>query len=197
MRRLLAWLVCVPIIAAATQVAHAAGYRLVAPDPAARAELLHHTGHGYLSALSFALGIGWAAVLIGFATLAFQAARGRVSVRPSAMPFALLGPVTFVLQEHIERLIHDGSFPVRAVLEPTFGIGLALQVPFALAAFLVARLLLRAAECLGRILSPGARPARPHARRSLPRPAARDPFRPLHLHAGLGIVRGPPVPLPV
>lgn len=195
MRRLLAWLVCVPIIAAASQVAHGASYRLVTPDPAARAELLEHTGHSYLSAISFALAVGWAAVLIGFGALALQAARGRVSARPSATPFALLGPITFVLQEHLERLIHDGAFPFAAVFEPTFGIGLALQLPFALVAFLVARALLRVAECLGRILCPERRARHAAGNTSLPRPTVRHPFRPFHLNAALGIVRGPPAPL--
>jgi hypothetical protein len=192
MRRLLAWLVCVPIVAAGAQLAHAVTYRVVQPDPAARAETLEHTGHGYLTALSFALAVGWGALLIGCVTLAFRAARGRVSARPSALPFALLGPLVFVLQEHLERLIHDGTFPVGAALEPTFVLGLTLRVPFALAALVVARALLRAAVRLGQIFL-----VRPRgfamARPTPPHPAAIDAFRPLHLHARLGVVRGPPV----
>jgi hypothetical protein len=168
MRRLLAWLVCVPLVMAGTQLAHAVAYRVVQPDAAARQELLDHTGHRYLSALSLALALGWGIVLIG--------------------------PLVFALQEHLERLIHDGTFPVTAALEPTFLIGVALQVPFALVALLVARLLLRVAERLGGLLVPSRptwAPSPPHAAK----PAAIDAFRPLHLRARLGIVRGPPAAL--
>jgi len=193
MRRLLAWLVCVPIIAAGTQFAHAVAYGVVEPDGSARAELLHQSGHGYLSALSLLLGIGWGVVVLGFAMLALDAARGGRAARPSALPFAVLGPIVFAFQEHIERLLHDGTFPVSAALEPTFLVGIALQVPFALAALLVARMVLRAADRLGHIfLAPSrsrfAAPGQP----ALPRPAAIDAFRPLHLRASLGVVRGPP-----
>jgi hypothetical protein len=196
MRRLLAWLVCIPIIAAGTQVAHAVTYRVVQPDPLAREELLSHTGHGYLSALSFGLAIGWSAVILGFAMLAVQAARGRVVARPSALPFALLGPLVYALQEHLERLIHDGAFPVGAALEPTFLAGLALQVPFALVAMLVARVLLRVATRIGQIFGPAPRRVTP-VEPSAPQPAAIDAFHPLHLRARLGIVRGPPAELSV
>jgi hypothetical protein len=54
-----------------------------------------------------------------------------------------MGPAAFALQEHMERLLHHGEFPWSAVLEPTFALGLLLQLPIALAAWLVAHLLLR------------------------------------------------------
>jgi hypothetical protein len=41
------------------------------------------------------------------------------------------------------------------VLEPTFRIGLLLQIPFALVAFVLARFLLRVADGLGCLLAPG------------------------------------------
>ena len=46
------------------------------------------------------------------------------------------------------------SFPWQLVLEPTFRIGLLLQIPFALAGFLLARFLLGAADRVGRLLWP-------------------------------------------
>jgi hypothetical protein len=62
-----------------------------------------------------------------------------------------------VLQEVIELSLHTGTLGWHAVLAPTFLPGLALQLPFALAAYLVARALLRAANALGRALA-GPRP---------------------------------------
>ena len=66
--------------------------------------------------------------------------------------FFLLPPITFALQEHAERLLHSGHLPLAAALEPTFLIGLALQLPFALAALAIARLLLSLADRLGMAL---------------------------------------------
>jgi hypothetical protein len=59
----------------------------------------------------------------------------------------------FCLQEILELSLHSGTFGWRAVLAPTFLPGLALQLPFALAAYLVARILLRAATALGLALA--------------------------------------------
>jgi hypothetical protein len=44
------------------------------------------------------------------------------------------------------------------VLQPTFRIGLLLQLPFGLAAYLIARLLLRAADEVGRALGAASKP---------------------------------------
>jgi hypothetical protein len=60
--------------------------------------------------------------------------------------------IGFVVQEHLERAVTDGAFPLHLVTEPRFLLGLALQVPFALCALLVAAALLRAAVRLARAL---------------------------------------------
>jgi hypothetical protein len=62
---------------------------------------------------------------------------------------ALVPLIGFSLQEHLERALTGGSVPVAAILEPTFLVGLALQLPFALAALAVARALVRTAERIG------------------------------------------------
>jgi len=103
----------------------------------------------------------------------------------------LLPLVGFSVQEHLERVIHLGEIPTAAAIEPTFLLGLALQLPFALAAFALARLLLRAADHVGRALR--ARPphprVRPRGHAVRPRPVA----LPLQRVAGLGYTeRGPP-----
>jgi hypothetical protein len=64
----------------------------------------------------------------------------------------LVPPLAFALQEHLERLVHDGSFPLAAAIEPTFLVGLALQLPFALAAYAVAAALLEVADRVSDLL---------------------------------------------
>jgi hypothetical protein len=66
--------------------------------------------------------------------------------RVSPLPYALLAPAGFIVQEHVETFLHRGGLPLGTVLEPTFLPGLAVQLPFAVAAYLVARLLLRVAD---------------------------------------------------
>jgi hypothetical protein len=82
-----------------------------------------------------------------------RSARRRAGAsRPSLRVFALVAPLTFACQEIFERLLHDGTVSWSALTEKTFLTGLALQLPFALAACLLARALLRAAHELGTIL---------------------------------------------
>jgi hypothetical protein len=79
---------------------------------------------------------------------------GRVA-RLRAAPFAIVPVAAFVLQEHFERLLHDGHFPVTLLLERPILLGLALQLPFALLAYAIAWLLVRATEALVRALAGG------------------------------------------
>ena len=160
--RAIVWLLTVPLAVVGSQVAHAITYRLVAPDAHERAHLLAETGHAYLSYLP--LGLALCTVVVLFALLAqARASRAGQAAGLSACHFALLAPLVFCCQEHFERLVHDGSFPWDAVFQRTFLVGLALQVPFALAAYVLARLLLRAANAVGRLLGhvPGERRAAP------------------------------------
>ena len=193
-RRLMVWLLTVPLAVAGSQVAHALAYRLIAPNADGRTTLLAATGHGYYSYLPLALAVG--SVLVGFALVGeirhLASGRPYGSHGPSARSFALLAPAIFCFQEHFERLVDHGGFPWHAALEPSFLVGLSLQVPFALAAYLVARLLLRAARSLGRWL---ATPWRPRvAPGVVPRPRSRlfSPHVPA-LALGYG-TRGPPAP---
>ena len=62
-------------------------------------------------------------------------------------------PLAFVVQEHLERFLYSGDVPWTTALEPSFLLGLALQLPFALAALLVAWLLDSVAHALGRALA--------------------------------------------
>jgi hypothetical protein len=63
----------------------------------------------------------------------------------------LLPLLGFTLQELLERWPAGSSFPWWVVLQSTFHVGLPLQLPFAVAAYLLARLLFRTSkrtECL-------------------------------------------------
>ncbi len=155
-RRLVLWLLCVPLLLGGTEAAHWLAFRLVYPDAWTRAQVLQQSGHGYLSLLPTVGGAGLAFVVLAL-LLHGRTARQGASRRtaPTLWQFAALPLIAFVLQEHLESLIAHGTL-VGVPLEPTFLPGLALQLPFAAAAYLAARLLLRAAEQLGRSLGAGA-----------------------------------------
>jgi hypothetical protein len=109
-----------------------------------------------------------------------------------AWAFALLPLLGFTAQEFLERWLAGSDLPWWMVMQPTFRVGLALQLPFALLAYLLARLLLRTAHEVGVAL---ARPQLPVA--LLPRtapilPAAVWPPRLSSLSLGWS-ERGPPL----
>ena len=137
-----------------SQLAHAAVYRIVSPDAHERAHLLAGTGHGYLAHAP--LGLAIVCVLLAMALVAewHSAGDGGPTARPWPLLFVAVAPVLFVLQEHFERLLHDGGFPLGAAVEATFLLGLILQLPFALAAYALARVLLAAARVARRLFSP-------------------------------------------
>ena len=147
------WLVSIPFMAAGCLAAHSLAYHLVS----AREER-----HGYLA----------------FAPLVPGPARrvgGRGGVPPrrgrrSPLVFAALPPLAFVVQEHAERL-------ELVVTEPAFLVGLALQLPFALAALVAARAFLGLADLVVEALTARCRRRRapvlaaPASAFDLPRPS--------------------------
>jgi hypothetical protein len=186
-RRRLAWGFSFPLAVIGSQAAHAVGYRLVVPDAARRAHVLAESGHGYLAWMPLVLGLATAMVGLAFVS---QVRRGVEQTSLSLWRFAAVAPVLFVCQELFERLLHDGVFPFGVVAEPVFLVGLVAQVPFALAAFLVARVLLRAARAVVRLLG---RIPRPVVSVLVVRPVSvvASPRRRFLASARLG--RGPPV----
>ena len=158
-RRLIVWLVTLPLAIFGSQVAHELAYRLVTGDAEKRASELSATGHAYLTYLPFGLAVATVLALLALGTEIRQiAARATgAAATPRAASFAILGPAIFVCQEHFERLASAGEFPLLAALEPTFVVGLLLQAPLALVAYAAARFFLRVARTLGRLL---ARPRR-------------------------------------
>jgi hypothetical protein len=142
--RRLAWLLSLALAAGGGLAAHVLAYRISEPDPVRRHHLLEETGHGYLD-LRLVGSLLVALVLLGFAGRVL--AGGHRAGSPPAWFFALAPLLGFACQEHAEHVL-TGSLSAGTPLERVFLVGLALQLPFALAAFLVARALLAAADAL-------------------------------------------------
>jgi hypothetical protein len=151
-----AWLTSLGLLGAGWVTAHVLSYVLVVPDAAERRQVLMQSGHGYFHTADLLI----LCLTIALASLAVCVVGGtsrRVNA-PSPRALALLPPVGFVVQEHVERIAHNGAFPVHLVTEPRFLAGLLLQLPFALAALLCARLLVTVARGLARRLGGTGRP---------------------------------------
>ncbi len=135
-----------------SQLAHAVAYRIAYPQAHVRVVHMLATGHSYFTRLPILLAAAGACVLVALVATAVDAARGLRARALPASAFALLPPLAFALQELLELSLHTGTFAWHAVLAPTFLPGLLLQLPFALLMYVLARLLLRAAERIGRAL---------------------------------------------
>jgi hypothetical protein len=191
MRRSVTWLVALPLLLAGSQAAHLFAYRIVYPGTQIRSRILLETGHGYLDRLPLVLGVAGGITLVSLLVAGLDASRGRGARTLPPWAFGLLAPTAFALQEYLERSLHAGAFAWHAAAEPTFLPGLLIQLPFALLAWLVARLLLRAAVHAGRAFAPQ-RPPRYVALLPCPVPTGTTPPRRRPLAHGLA-ERGPPL----
>lgn len=169
MRRALIWLLALPFAAASILAGHAAAYALTGASQEAM--------HGYLEHAPQVVAV---LVLVGLLGLA-RDGRARSA---SFAPVAALAATGFTCQEHLERLLHTGEVPF-LLTSSTFWLGLALQLPFAVVVWLVARRLARSLASV----------ARPHPPRlailPLVLPAPRL-FMRTSLPAGAVPGRGPP-----
>jgi hypothetical protein len=184
-----AWMTALGLLGVGWVAAHVLSYVLLVPA-AERGEMLAESGHGYFRAADLVI----LSMTVTFAGLALSVVSGATRRAPRPWTLALLPPIGFVVQEHVERLAANGAFPVHLLAEPRFLLGLVLQVPFALAALLCARLLLLGADRL----APVRTAHQPHAPVSerlscLLRPSADIPRRSV-LAAGYS-ERGPPCSL--
>jgi hypothetical protein len=166
-RRMAAWMSSLPLMVAGSQVAHVLAYRWVYPNAHVRLSELLSTGHAYMGSgayLPMLLGMIFAAELVGLGGVLVAGVARRPQRPVPAWAFALLPILAFTLQELLERWLSSSSFPWWMVLQATFRAGLLVQLPFALAAYLLARLLLRTAVAVGRALRGAAPLGRPTSR---------------------------------
>jgi hypothetical protein len=151
-----AWLTLLGLLGAGWVTAHVLSYWIISPGAAERHRMLAETGHGYFRTrdlLILCLGL----LLAGF-VVCVAAGGGKSIGAPSPWTLALLPPVGFVIQEHLERFASEGAFPTHLVSEPRFLLGLLLQAPFAALALALARLLEVAARDLAQRLGGSPRP---------------------------------------
>ena len=152
------WAVVLPLMLAGTEVAHALAYRIVYPIASVRWHVLATSGHGYMGYAPLVFGIASAVMLAGFASMVVDIARRRPSRPLPAWAFALLPILGFTVQEFTERLLATDSLPWWMFEQPTFRVGVLLQLPFALSGYLIARFLLRAAERVAEVFTGSPRP---------------------------------------
>lgn len=120
------WLAATPLLAAGVLVAHVCAYR-VTGTPTGPA-------HDYLGHAPQVLAV---LAVVGAALAAFTSRRRE----PALWAFPLAGLGAFALLEHVEVIAHNGQLAF-VVTSPAFVVGLLLQLPFGLAAWLLARTLL-------------------------------------------------------
>jgi hypothetical protein len=184
------WLVVLPLLAVGSEAAHAL-VGLFAPTGYEGAELFGASGAGR-KLLPLLLVLAVVVVGRGLATASSRTRRPRAfRIVIAALPLVL-----FAVQEHVEYAVGHDQMGWTLVTRPIFWLGLALQLPFALLAYLAARLLLALADVvatrlvlvrrpkldLRRVRTSAAGAGRPHGGR---------PFGDARFN------RGPPLPIAV
>ncbi|MGH3031519.1 MAG: hypothetical protein ACRDNE_12305 [Gaiellaceae bacterium] len=163
-----AWLLGLPLLAVGWLSAHALAYELVPVE---------EHGHGYLAQAPLFLTLCAATLGVALASrIAGRRGRGLPRWLAGALPL-----VGFAVQEHLERGLAVGAVPWGTALEPVFLLGLVLQLPFAVAALLVARALTALADAVA---------ARPAARPRFPLRVAPARPAPAELAAAPVLARG-------
>jgi hypothetical protein len=147
-------------------VAHALAYELAAAESHAAHASAHPDIHGYFAVWPICAATCGTIILVSLTASAVVRTWAGHPVSAPLWLFALLPPIGFAVQEHAERVLATGAFPQAAALEPTFALGLILQIPFALAAYLAARVLIALAVAVARRLQ-----GEPHRRRGASEPA--------------------------
>jgi hypothetical protein len=152
-RRQAVWATALPFAVASWLGAHCLAYWLVAPGAEGHMGLHADHGHAWLGYAPALAVWGLTVVVAGLVLCVADGLRGQRPARPPVRLFALLPPAGFVVQEYVERLIGSGSIPLELVAEPTFLVGLALQLPFAVAALLLTRALYALGFGLGNVMA--------------------------------------------
>jgi hypothetical protein len=180
-------LVMLPLVAAGTE-GSASLLDTFAPKRYETMELFSRSNASH-NLLPFVGPLGAAVVL--FAVCSFATSAPATRTLPRWM-FACLPPLAFAFQEHVEYVLGHGQVPWTLVVDPIFAAGLLLQVPFAVAAYLVARLLVEVAVAIGERASA---PRAARRRAAISARPGRDVFVRLQVADRRRHTRGPPRPL--
>jgi hypothetical protein len=151
--RCCSWFLAVPFVGLAVLCAHTLGYGLAGGDVHERANALERSGHSYLAHLPIYGALAGLLLVIGFACRVREGATNRPGRSIPIRLVVLLPPACFMIQEHLERYLHGDPDWFLALQTPQVLAGMALQLPFALAAAWLVRTLDRAGERLGRLMS--------------------------------------------
>jgi hypothetical protein len=187
MRRRLPWLLGLPLMIAGSLTAHVLGRLISSAHTLEQAEVPESTPLRLLPILAAFMSF---ALVVGGAWLWSRAVQ-----RPwrgvSATWFLIAPPVAYAAGEWAERLLHGTGPAIHEAHDANIALGLLLQVPFALLAYVAARSLLAVGR---RVISA--------LRRWSPPPRLRDACRPMlsrrgaplrrSVHAVARSVRGPP-----
>lgn len=146
-RRPLVWAASSSVCVAGWLIAHSLAYRLVASGDESSGALIERTGHGHLAFSPYLIALSAAVLLLALAGTVVAGAMRRPRPAVPLVPYVLLPLVDFA-----SHTMLDGH--VVSPLESVFLVGLALQVPLALAALALARAALAWAEGLGRGMTP-------------------------------------------
>jgi hypothetical protein len=190
-RSRLAWLLVFALTVAGWISAHEIAYRLAMPHPHVGGSDVAERGHAYLAFGSLVLVLCLLIALVCTAGLVARPDGLRPPSRRLLLFVVLLPPLGFALQELVEGLLTTGTLPYEAASQPTFLLGILLQLPFALAALTVARVLFAFARRLARSVGGGGRPRLVSLELSLPPAVDARPPRLPALAFGYG-ERGPP-----
>jgi hypothetical protein len=190
-KRAACWLLTAPLLVIGLLAGHAAGYRWTFPDAHQRAHALAESGHAYSRYVPILVAVALtliAAVVVSRVRLAL---RGNHGAATPPWLLVALPPPAFLIQEYVERWLNGGHAGLATLWEPPVLIGLQLQIPFALLALSLARILARAADALGRALAP--EPQQPPVEPTIAGPAV-EPSLAAARVAGRGWTdRGPPL----
>jgi hypothetical protein len=144
-RRVIPWLLPVPLMLGGAGLAHSSSFRLVYPDSHERARALQASGHVGPAWLPTLIGTGIAIVLTALVARGRCAGGSESSGAPVGLSrLAVLPPLDFPSQAELGSLLCAAAL-LAVVVELTVISVLALQLPLTLLAYLVARALLVAA----------------------------------------------------
>jgi hypothetical protein len=186
-RHRVAWVVCLPLSAIGLVLAHELAWGFSPHVHEGEA------GHGYFGYAALVAVLAAATALVAaLVHLTRAVATGSSPTPYSPRAFAVLPLVAFLLQEHVEHVLRAQELEIAFFVSTPFVVGLALQLPFALLAYVASRFVLGVVRHLARAVRAQRAPAaRASLRLLVPLSATLAPRPAVATH---GARRGPPSP---